>query len=154
MFRRKGLLPTYSILGETEETRQELISALTDIVTEAIYYLGKDEVSQVVKRVTRAPRGKRADSDQNSRLLSEFSKYCAKAAKGSTVKVSDFAKRLDREQAGGFGASALAIEKHLRRLLKKQQQIHDAAEEASRRWRDTVTKALGYKPASILDSDI
>jgi hypothetical protein len=148
MFRRKDRLPTYSILGETKEKRQKLISALTEIVTEANYYLGKDEVRQIVAKATRAPRGKRTNVDRDQELLA---KYCAEAAKGSAV--SDFAKRLDRDQPGAFGASALAIEKHLRRLLKQQQQIHDAAEEASRRWHDTVTKAFGYKPTSILGSD-
>jgi hypothetical protein len=150
MFRPKGPLPTYSILGETKEKRQKLLSAFTDIVTEAIYYLGKDQVRQIVAKATRAPRGKRTNVDRDQQLLAE---YFAEATKGSTVNVSKLAVRLYKNNPKQFGASALAIEKHLYRLLKQLKQANDRSENATRRLRDFISQALNHQPTSILGSD-
>src|SRR6516165_8846957 len=150
MFRRKRPLPTYSILGETKEKRQELISAFTNIVTEAIYYLGKDKVHQIVARATRAPRGNRKNIDRDRELLAE---YLAEASKGSTVSVSKLAARLYKNNPKQFGASPPAIQKHLYRLLNELRQINERSENATREWRDFVTQALNHQPTSILGSD-
>ena len=143
-------LPTYSILGETEEKRQQLISVFTDIVTEASYCLGKDEVRQVVWKVTRAPRGKRPNIDREQKLLAE---YFAEAAKGWTVSFSKLPVRLHQSNPKQFGASAPAIEKHLHRLLRHRKPINDKSKKAARRWRDRLTMALNHQPTSILGSD-
>ena len=143
---RKRPLPTYSILNETEGKRQKLVSAFTDIVNEAIYYLRKDKVRQIVARATRAPRGKRTNIDRDRELLAE---YFAEATKGSTVSLSKLAARLYKNNPKQFGASPPAIEKHLYRLLRELRQINERSENATRKWRDFVTQALNHPPTSI-----
>jgi hypothetical protein len=138
-------LPTFTLLGATEEKERRLITAanatLGSIYAELALCLPESEVRLLFRSFANGKRGKRSNDDRDRGLLA------AMDAAGPRSSSSKLAKHLYQQDSKRWGASADAIEKHLQRLRRERKRRRDASDAATLRWR----KAIGSRTSLLND---
>ena len=137
-------LPDHSLLGD----EAKFIAPFEACVKDATLYLGADKVRQIVKKVTKKPRGK-----QEALNRTALNAYRAEAAKGE-VNISKLAERL----SPGEGREAMRA--RLYRLRREQdRRAREYADLAERLRYGSSTllrskKISRYRGGTLLGSDI
>ena len=125
-------LPDHSLLGD----QTDFIAAFEACIREATLYLGADKVREIVKKVTKKPRGKQ--EELNRKILGA---YNAEAAKGK-VNITKLVERLSE----GVDIDADAIKRQLHRLRREQ-------DRRARQSADLLLKVYPYRRGTLLGSD-
>ncbi len=154
---RFGLPLTWSILGETDEQRQQRLRALMALVDEvfcvAIRHCGDDGARYVWKAASKGkrgrPKGQRMNPDADATLLIAYDGFvtdCDETHRKALPR--RLAALLKRHRPTDYPATVEFIEKRIRRLLKDREAKRKAE-------RDALVAALmrQRRPRSMLSGE-
>ena|SRR5271165_2784756 len=121
----------FSMARESDEERSRRVSNVHALISEVYktvkIHLGESEAKKAFVKATKRSRGKHGKraimSDlRDINLLREYDAEVHRSAENKPGLVRLVSERMFAEKGVEFGASAKAIEKHLRRLLKRHEE--------------------------------
>jgi len=149
-FTLKIPLPPFDLEGETETARRERIAAIEALVPRIFRIvaidLGDEKARQLFAAAIRLKSGRPPSTETNAELLKIYDDELAKSSEEPSSIPGKLAERLHGEELGKFGLSPDAIEKQIRRLLKKRKK----QTVADTRFRETF-RAAGMLGDSVAD---